>query len=186
MTKTTAIQDSQKMVKAIAKQYYRQGRGYDFLDLVQEGNIGLLIAFDKFDPERGVKFQTYGAYWIRQKIQLFVFKKYRSIEITFTAMANNSSGIDENRIDRGFENTIKDPQENYNPEIHTELQQILDKVKALSTVEQEVLYHRALGNTLEEIGDGMDYTRERIRQIQRDAVTKIKSACQTTRRQCTV
>jgi RNA polymerase primary sigma factor len=57
---------NQRLVYSIAKRY--QGQGLDWEDLVQEGNIGLLRAIERFDPERGLKFSTIGVWWIRQAI----------------------------------------------------------------------------------------------------------------------
>ncbi len=61
--RTRMIQSNLRLVAKIAKDY--SGRGIDFLDLVSEGNIGLMKAVDRYDPERGVKFSTYAAWWIK-------------------------------------------------------------------------------------------------------------------------
>jgi RNA polymerase nonessential primary-like sigma factor len=73
------IESNLRLVVKVARRYYN--RGMEFSDLIEEGNLGLLRAVEKFDPERGFRFSTYATWWIRQTIERAIMNQTRSIRL---------------------------------------------------------------------------------------------------------
>ena len=78
-TRTTMIESNLRLVISIAKRY--KNMGMEMTDLIQEGNIGLMQAVERFDPTRNLKFSTYATWWIRQAITRALSQKSRTIKV---------------------------------------------------------------------------------------------------------
>ena len=189
-----------RFVVSVAKQYQHQG--LTLTDLIDEGNIGLIKAAQKFDETRGFKFISYAVWWIRQSILQAIAEQSRIVRLPLNQVGSlskinheinkfeqenqrhpsiselsDATSLDEEKISASGDDSRTDRQVDHES-MALELNNVLQKVlkEREITIIRECFGIGCHEKGLEEIGDQLGLTRERVRQIREKSIAKLRDS----------
>jgi len=194
-TRRRLVEKNLRLVVSVAKRY--RGMGLPFEELIQEGNIGLMTAVERFDPEMGDRFSTYATWWVRQAIGRAIADKGRVVRLPVhagekarkTARVRNALSAQLGR-EPTYEEVASELRESVEDEGASEMPdgvirqmenaRLIEAIEGITDRERHVLVRRygldgQESATLAELGEELGTTRERVRQLQRNAERRLST-----------
>ena len=194
-TRRRLVEKNLRLVVSVAKRY--RGMGLPFEELIQEGNIGLMTAVERFDPEMGDRFSTYATWWVRQAIGRAIADKGRVVRLPVhagekarkTARVRNALSALLGReptyeeVASGLREFVEDEGASEMPDgviRQMENARLIEAIEGITDRERHVLVRRygldgRESATLAELGEELGTTRERVRQLQRNAERRLST-----------